>query len=218
MACMQNATFSTIQPAIDLLLEYEVGGGEVYYNRYLLHPTQPTPGSGITIGIGYDLGQSTSGQFLDDWAGQLPERDLHRLRSGIGLSQQRAAALLSGLLDIAVPWVAALTVFRERTLPQLLVETRRFVPQLDVLPPYCQAALLSLVYNRGTGTRGNSRLEMREIQVAVSDGLLDHVPVLLRSMKRLWVGKPGGPGLIRRREAEALAFERGLHMVQSTTV
>lgn len=210
MGLMQPTLIFALQPAIDLILEFEVGGGAAYYNRFLLHPTQPTPSSGITIGIGYDLGQTSRVQFLSDWRDQLPDRDRLRLCAAIGLTHHRAAALLPALDNLIIPWDNALTVFREKTVDTLGATCRQFIPTLDTLPPDCQAALLSLVYNRGTGTTGESRLEMREIQTAIRDGLLDHVPILIRSMKRLWIGKPGGPGLIRRREAEAVAFEKGL--------
>lgn len=202
-------SLSPLEAIRDFLIEFEVGGGEAYYNRFLIHPTQPTPSSGVTIGIGYDLGQVTRAQFLADWRDQIPDRDRIRLCAAIGLTQHQAAALLTALETIAIPWPSALAVFCERTLGQLGVECRRFYAGVDALPSGCQAALYSLIYNRGSGTVGDSRLEMREIQAALREGLWDHVPVLIRSMKRLWIGKPGGAGLIRRREAEAAAFEAG---------
>ncbi|PAW78936.1 MAG: hypothetical protein B9S32_06025 [Verrucomicrobia bacterium Tous-C9LFEB] len=210
MGRMQPALDPALQPAIDLILEFEVGGGESYYNRHLIHPTQPTPSSGITIGIGYDLGQTTRVEFLDDWRDQLPDRDRLRLCAAIGLTHHRAAALLPALDNMTIPWNKALAVFHDKTLVTLGAVGRQFAFSFDTLPPDCRAALLSLLYNRGASTRGESRLEMREMQTALKDGLLDHIPVLIRSMKRLWIGKPGGPGLIRRREAEAVAFEKGL--------
>ena len=42
--------------SLDLILEFEVGGGENYYNKFLKNPSWPGEQSGVTIGVGYDLG------------------------------------------------------------------------------------------------------------------------------------------------------------------
>lgn len=50
---------------------------------------------------------------------------------------------------------------------------------------------------------------MKNIQADFTQGNLADIPVQIRSMKRLWVGK-GLDGLIKRREGEAKLFEEGL--------
>lgn len=80
----------------------------------------------------------------------------------------------------------------------------RFAPAAVNLPPDAQAALFSLVFNRGTATRGERRVEMAQIAQVISAGQPEKVPFLIRSMKRLW---PQGSGLVRRREDEAKLWE-----------
>lgn len=41
--------------------------------------------SGITIGIGYDLGYATVDQFESDWAALLPANSRERLKEAVGL-------------------------------------------------------------------------------------------------------------------------------------
>lgn len=86
-------------------------------------------------------------------------------------------------------------------------------PEIVDLHPHCQGALLSLVVNRGNSLQSNkndSRLEMKMISEDLIGGQPENVPARLRSMKRLWEGKPGLRGLLTRRENEAKLFERGL--------
>ncbi len=200
----------TLAASQQLIIAFEVGGGQPYYDKKLSFPTQPTPGSGVTIGIGYDLSQVARPDLTTDWTGKLSDTILIRLGTAIGLSGQRAANRLPSLRDIRIPWENALAVFRQRTLPGIMADTRRIYPQVAALAPECQASLYSLVYNRGIRLIGPTRTEMRDIQSALQAGQPARIPSLLRSMKRLWIGQPGGPGLILRREAEATVFEKGL--------
>jgi GH24 family phage-related lysozyme (muramidase) len=71
---------------------------------------------------------------------------------------------------------------------------------------------VSLVYNRGASMRGMTRTEMRVIRDECLPNR-DHICIAhnIRSMCRLWEGTPVGPGLCRRRHAEAdlAEFPRG---------
>jgi hypothetical protein len=71
-----------------------------YHDRHDTYPTIPKD-SGITTGIGYDLGQGDA-----------------------------------------------------QPLPQAIQDTREIYQQLDDLPPGSQAALVSLIYNRGIDLKG----------------------------------------------------------------
>jgi len=193
-----------------LILAFEVGGGQPYYDKKLSFPTQPTPSSGVTIGIGYDLGFATLAGFSADWRGKISDAALGRLARVTGLTGADAATVLPVLSDIRIPWENALLVFRQSTMAGIMADTRRVYPQVDSLAPECQAALYSLVYNRGTRLTGPTRTEMNDIALALQQRHPEKVPALLRSMKRLWIGQPGDPGLILRREAEATLFEKGL--------
>jgi len=106
-----------------------------------------------------------------------------------------------------VPWEAALSVFENVTLPVWYMRTLRIYPQVVDLPGDCAAALVGLVFNRGTSLSGDRRVEMAEIQKFLRNGDLEEIPKALRKMKRLW---PKLEGLRNRREKEADLFESGL--------
>jgi GH24 family phage-related lysozyme (muramidase) len=75
------------------------------------------------------------------------------------------------------------------------------------LPGDCAAALVSLVFNRGTSLSGDRRREMSNIQALLRTGNLKEIPNQFREMKRLW---PQTEGLRSRRIQEADLFEGGL--------
>jgi GH24 family phage-related lysozyme (muramidase) len=75
------------------------------------------------------------------------------------------------------------------------------------LPGDCAAALVSLVFNRGSSLSGERRKEMAEIQLLLGGKKYSEIPKQLRAMTRLW---PNSKGLRRRREEEAELFEGGL--------
>ena len=50
-----------------LLYEFEVGGGQRYYERFLARPTWPGFASGVTVGVGYDCGYNSAEVILQDW-------------------------------------------------------------------------------------------------------------------------------------------------------
>lgn len=61
--------------SINKIIEFEVTSREVYTRKYE-RPIWPEGFSGITIGIGYDLGYVTVKQFMEDWGGVLSGADL----------------------------------------------------------------------------------------------------------------------------------------------
>lgn len=192
--------------ATKLILDYEVGGGEAYYDKKLIHPTWPGGQSGVTIGVGYDLGYNSQSQFQADWGTRLAAADYNRLKACLGSKASVASGLIRGVKDISVPWSAASAVFFALTVPRFYREALGAFPGMDKLPGDAQGALVSLVFNRGTSMKGDSRREMRAIRDLVPKGDLKGIAAQLRSMKRLWVGKHLD-GLIARREAEAKLVE-----------
>jgi GH24 family phage-related lysozyme (muramidase) len=183
--------------AKQLILEFE---GKDQPGRW------PGGGSGITIGIGYDLGYATVDQFESDWGPYLAADALSRLKTAIGktgIAAKNRAALFS---DIRIKPQDAETVFFNRTIPLHALRTEQALPGITGLLADAQGALLSLVFNRGTSMVGDRRREMRAIRDAVPTKDLQEIVDQLRSMKRLWEGK-GLDGLIRRREAEARLVE-----------
>ena len=166
----------------------------------------PGGASGITIGYGYDLGQVKAERFVADWGDVLPVAQLERLKAVIGLGGEKAKAAAPGLADIMIGKDVSLKVFLTRTVPEYQKQTEAAFPGLDRLPADAQGALVSLVYNRGPKMEGDRRKEMRAIRDAVGKGDLKEIAAQLRAMKRLWEGQ-GLPGLLKRRDAEAVLVE-----------
>jgi hypothetical protein len=188
---------------IQRIIEWETGG-ENYYER---QPEWPGEQSGITIGVGWDLGHTPATETSRAWGGLLPTPTVAQLVAVAGRTGEAAQQVLPMMRHINIPWAAALTVFREVTLPTWYLRTLRIYPQAGELPGDCAAALVSLVFNRGPSLSGDRRSEMRDIQSALTAGELARVPGLLRAMVRLW---PNSRGLRRRRTEEADLFEAGL--------
>lgn len=202
---------------LKLLLDFEVGGGLPYYRKFLQRPTWPGYSSGVTIGIGFDLGYSTAEEFRLAWGHLLADDNTKLLAEAIGIRAQLAREWLSNREDvrgIEIPWEKALTVFEETTVPRFYQALLKFAPESARLPGQCRDALLSLVFNRGTSTAGQSRLEMAQIQGALKDGRPNDVPGAIRSMRRLWPhSNPNRTTQLQdRRMAEALLFEQGLRL------
>jgi hypothetical protein len=181
-----------------------------FYDTKCARPTWPGGASGVTIGVGYDLGYQ--GKFDADWSDLLTPVQMDALRPWLGRQGATASAGPAQLQAISIPWHAAWTVFIRRSLPGEITLTRSTFHGPEALRPLCLGVLVSLVYNRGTSMTDSTqfpgnRKEMRDIRDAVAAGRLGDVPAALRAMKRLW---PEGNGLRDRREREAKLFEEGL--------
>jgi GH24 family phage-related lysozyme (muramidase) len=167
----------------------------------------PGGDSGITIGIGYDLGYEDN--FESDWSSYLAPDEIARLKTVLGLKGTSAKAQASQFKDIKINRTAAERVFYEVTIPRSVEITRNAFPGFDDLPLDAQGALVSLVFNRGAAMHDSSsedrRKEMRAIRDAVPNGDLQEIANQLRSMERLWKGK--FQGLVNRREHEAELVE-----------
>lgn len=183
--------------AFALIVEYEGCPARPYW---------PGGASGITIGIGYDLGYRTLLEYVRDWGERLPATAKERLAHVIGKRGDAAQTVLSDVRDINIPKEAAAAVLRANTIPWAISETRRVFPGVERLPQDAAGALVSLVFNRGGSMSGASRQEMRAIQKAVLTGDLREIAAQLRAMKRLWVGR-NLDGLLKRRDAEARLVE-----------
>ena len=195
--------------AVAFIGREEVGSRRLY-DIQGARPTWPGRDSGVTIGIGYDLGCQSS--FDNDWSGLLTPAQMSALRPWLGIQGPAAAAGPPKLTGIVIPWPAAWTAFIRRTLPQETANTRQTFERSGQMPRLCLGVLVSLVYNRGTSMTDpaglpGARKEMRDIRDAVAAGRFTDIPAALRAMKRLW---PEGNGLRDRREREAQLFEEGL--------
>ena len=191
------------EKGIQRIINWETGG-ESYYDR---NPEWPGEASGITIGVGWDLGHTSVAETTRSWRGKIDDATLALLVSVSGHRGEAAQTRLPHVRHLMIPWAAALAVFQDVTIPTWYLRTLRIYPQVDEMPGDCAAALVSLVFNRGPNLTGDRRKEMAEIQRLLRVGELGGVPDQLRAMKRLW---PDTKGLRRRRDEEAELFEAGL--------
>lgn len=169
----------------------------------------PGESSGITIGIGYDIGFVTPEQLEEDWSPFLSSDEIERLKTAINVSGEAAHQIASKFSDIKVKRADAEEVFKNRTLPLYSDRTEKAFPGVDQLPANAQGALVSLIFNRGAAMEGDRRKEMRAVRDAVAAGDLQEIADQIRAMKRLWVGK-GVDGLLKRRDAEADLVESAI--------
>jgi hypothetical protein len=188
--------------AIEMIMNFEIGG-KAYYEKALQKPTFPGGESGVTIGVGYDLGYNTEKQFMADWTPVLNLNFVNALRPAIGLKGEKAKAMLKGeMLNVRVPYAAALEVFAKSSVPRYYKMTLGIYPDMIHLNEDTQGALTSVVFNRGAKLEGDSRREMKAIVQLVKDKNYEGIAEEIEKSKRLWEGK-GLDGLVIRREAEA---------------
>lgn len=197
--------------AIDMIVAFEVGSATAYTSRYR-HPLWPRGRSGITCGIGYDVGYVTPAALAADWRGHTSDANIDLLAQACGVTGAPAAALLPALAGIDIPFAAAMAVFSGTTLVQTSSKTVRALPNAVTLSGDSLGALVSLVYNRGASffLAGDRYVEMRQIQGDIAASEFALVPQRIRNMKRLWQNEPDARGLLVRRDLEATLFEAGL--------
>jgi hypothetical protein len=197
------------QTAFDMIVAEEVTS-KAYYERHYQRPEWPGVQSGVTVGIGYDLGQASQAKIRADWAGLVPPDMLEVMAGCAGFvgsaGQAKCAAVKNRIL---VPWDAAMHVFANRDVPAWTSTVMRAVPGSDKLTPSCLGTLVDTAYNRGASfnNAGDRYREMRAIRDEVRVGNLGAVPAEFQSMKRLW---PGVSGLQRRCDHRIDLWRKGM--------
>ena len=187
--------------AIDLIIQHEVGGRAVYEKRYQ-KPIWAGGDSGLTIGLGYDIGYVKEAQLFSDWQG-LNLNFLNALKRFCGVKGEVVKTMMRGeVLNVIIPYNIAYEVFVKKSIPKYYAMTKKIYPQLDELNEDTRGALVSMVYNRGAKIDGESRKEMKAIVDLVSKKDYEGIAEQIEQSKRLWEGK-GLDGLVIRREAEA---------------
>jgi GH24 family phage-related lysozyme (muramidase) len=197
--------------AKQVLIVFEVSNRQLYDRRYR-RPTWPGGGSGITIGIGYDIGYVDETWLEEDWATHASPPVRETLKSACGLRGTKARDRLAQFQSIDIPWESALKQFESVVLPLYTAETEAALSNTDKLSADSLGALVSLGYNRGPSYGGTSpnRAEMVRIAGHMKFGRFDRIPKEIRDMKRIWASDPSLKGLLTRRDAEAALFEMGL--------
>ncbi len=193
--------------ALNLILKYEVGGGQSYYEKYLSRFTWPGGSSGPTIGIGIDVAYY-SAQELASIFEFLSKEHIGLIQEGSGKTSQQGKEYASKLrkADIMVNWAQAIDIFEKLTWPKFASAAERTFPDLNKLHEDAYGAIVSIVFNRGTNLKGDTRKEMRAIKDLIPQKNYKDIAKQVRGMKRLWKGK-NLDGLIERRESEALLIE-----------
>lgn len=207
-AAAQGCPAPIPERAVALIIAFEVGSPALYQRRYRA-PIWPGAASGVTVGLGYDLGHRARHVIALDWA---PHPQASRLQDASGITGPPARTLLPQLADITVDFPLARRVFDCTSLIEHHRIARRvFVPRhFDQLPPLAQGALVSLVFNRGGSMVGSPRIEMRTIRdECLPRQDLACIARELRAMVRLWQGRDIEQGMRRRRYAEADMAEQG---------
>lgn len=219
------------QRAFDLYIHHEITSEAIYIRDYM-RPSYPGLNSGITIGIGYDLGYNTVAQIREDWEDLVSKDTLNKLISVAGLKGLAAKNALSKVAGVSIPFNAAKQVFLERTLPRFADLAMKAYPGLELLEPDAIGAIVSLVFNRGNdlyddkSDKNRRRKEMAAIRPLVPRKDYAGIAAQLRSMKRLWDGVPNydgaqetrAAGLVRRREDEAVLLENAVRVYSDKEV
>jgi hypothetical protein len=191
------------EKTLKLIYEYEVGGGENYYNRFLKKFTWPGLQSGPTIGIGIDCAYYTA-EELGSIFSFLSASELALVKKCPGKKGAAGKEYTTVLREagIEMSWKEAQKVFLNTTWSKFARLTDQVFPGASNLCDDAYGALVSLVFNRGASLNGGSRLEMRKIKDLVPVKNYAGIATQIRSMKRLWEGK-NAQGLLKRRDAEA---------------
>lgn len=197
--------------AIKLIVSFEVTSEQMYRRKYQ-GAIWPKGASGVTVGIGYDVGYVIRAWLYEDWGGLIEPTTLSQLEIAVGKKGEAAGVLLPQLNAFQASWSTAYRQFRERTLPLYIAETTSALPNCDKLSDKSLGALVSLVYNRGASFRnvGDRYSEMRAIRLHMVQERFELIPNELLSMKRIWEDNPSMRGLLARRELEAKLFQAGL--------
>ena len=204
---------NSIKPSpktLELLLQYEVGGGKFYYEKYLSKFTWPGGASGPTIAIGVDCAYYSEKELAGIFS-FLPKDQVIKIQASSGKTGQQGKEYTKELraLGITINWEKALEIFENLTWPKFTRLAEKTFPGLSQLHPDAYGAIVSLVFNRGTSLVGEKRREMANIKTLIPNKDYKNIAEEFRNMKRVWKGK-GLDGLLERREAEAKLVEMAI--------
>ena len=202
------------QRTIDFIVECEVSSRS-YYEKHYTHPEWPGGRSGVTIGIGYDLGYASTAKINHDWGTRVSSSMLASMLQCSGISGDAARSMLPHVRsEISIPWADADAVFMDVDIPEYTDGLLKAIPAAAKLPPDCLGVLDSIAYNRGNGgwtAAGDRYREMRQIKGHVEANQWEFVSHDIVMMQRLWPSDQGpDKGLRARRVREAALWDAGL--------
>jgi hypothetical protein len=171
---------------LKLLFQYEVGGGEKYYEKYLSKFTWPGGASGPTIAIGVDCAYYSPTELAKIFS-FLETNQIKLIQAASGKTGERGKEYTKVLrgTGITVNWENALSIFESLTWPKFTKLAEKTFPGLGELHPDAYGAIISLVFNRGTSLLGERRSEMRNIKELIPKKNYKKIAHEFRSMKRL---------------------------------
>jgi GH24 family phage-related lysozyme (muramidase) len=209
----------TIGPkAISMIIGFEVSSPE-HYQKSLKSPIWPGGKSGVTIGVGYDLGYHTYEWVQEDWGGIVPDETIASLKPACLVTGKPAQDIVKNFSKVSIDWESALKQFQKTGLPRYTAQTLQKVTIPANFNDECLGAIVSLVMNRGATFHNRSAryVEMSNIADRLKEVNYPPIPDEIRKMTRLWT-KPAVSdedakalrGLVIRRNLEAKLFELGL--------
>src|SRR5664279_1715045 len=82
---------------------------EAYYTRAYQRPTWPEGSSGVTVGIGYDLGYSSVAEIAESWGDLVPPAMLAAMQHVAGVTGDKARIACQAVRgSISIPYATAL--------------------------------------------------------------------------------------------------------------
>lgn len=192
------------EKGLEFIINEETGGRDYYEKIYKKTFIWPGGSSGPTALVGIDIGYYDEQELKDIFGPMTSDTELKLILGGRGKTGLNGKLYTQKLKGITFEWDEALNVFKKFTLPKFSTLTTRTFPGVDELHENAQAALLSLVFNRGGSLMGSRRAEMKKIRDLVPLKDYKGIATQVRAMKRLW---PNTRGLLRRRDREAQLIE-----------
>jgi hypothetical protein len=112
------------------------------------HAYWPTGMSGVTLGVGWDMGYHSLDELRQTWA-SLGTDVLARLAVAVGKKGRAAQALVPQLESIVVPQSLSIQVLACSLDNFYYPFVIHLFPGLERLPPEVQIVFISIVFNRG---------------------------------------------------------------------
>jgi GH24 family phage-related lysozyme (muramidase) len=196
------------QKGKDFIINWETGGKNYYEKVYKSTFIWPEGASGPTIGFGIDCAYYSKNELKEIFSPYVSAEELSLILGAPGKSGSAGQAYTKKLKGIIITWDEAKEIFDKFTLPKFTSLAEKVFPGVNDLCENAQAAILSLVFNRGTALGGQRRIEMANIKKMISTKNYKSIATEFRKMKRLWKNNPNSDSdLTDRRESEAKLVE-----------
>lgn len=198
--------FDISDKGFDFIVKEETGGKGYYEKVYKNTFIWPKGFSGPTAMVGIDIGYYTEEEVNRIFKPLTTSDELKLIQGGRGKKGEAAKEYTLKLTGITFTWEEAIQTFKELILPKFINLTAKTFPGVDKLNDNTRTAMTSLVFNRGTSLKGDTRKEMLQIRNIIASNNIDlkKIASLFRNMKRLW---DKTSGLVGRREREAKLIE-----------